>query len=93
MDVVDAGGEMDYSNYQWFQDAPAKNQVSHSGCFLYKHLMYATNSNSLHNQFQRTSQILKSFNRMRLLDLLFTVHPMSSMEDISSMGKYVTIML
>ncbi|KAF8224240.1 hypothetical protein L208DRAFT_1312540 [Tricholoma matsutake] len=26
MDVVDAGGEMDYSNYQWFQDAPAKNQ-------------------------------------------------------------------
>ena len=27
-DVVDSGGEVDYSNYQWFQDAPPRPQVS-----------------------------------------------------------------
>jgi hypothetical protein len=27
-DVVDFGGEMDYSHYQWFQDAPPRAPVS-----------------------------------------------------------------
>ncbi|KIK07496.1 hypothetical protein K443DRAFT_187050 [Laccaria amethystina LaAM-08-1] len=27
-DVVDSGGEVDYSNYQWFQDAPPRPQPS-----------------------------------------------------------------
>jgi hypothetical protein len=29
-DVVDVGGEIDYSNYQWFQDVPQKPQAVRS---------------------------------------------------------------
>jgi len=29
-DVVDVGGEIDYSNYQWFQDAPPRPQPQQS---------------------------------------------------------------
>lgn len=37
-DVVDVGGEMDYSDYQWFQDVPARSQVSPSVHFY--HALY-----------------------------------------------------
>jgi len=90
-DVVDIGGEMDYADYQWFQDAPPKAQVSRLAGFLTIHLTYSTKSHSLHSQFQRMSPILKSFNRTRLLDLLFIVHPTSFMEDTNNMGRYVMI--
>jgi hypothetical protein len=40
-DIVDVGGEHDYSGHEWFQDPPPKPQVS---CLVRvpRHLMYPT---------------------------------------------------
>lgn len=37
-DVVDFGGEVDYSNYTWFQDAPQRAPVS-THCTILQKLM------------------------------------------------------
>ena len=88
-DVVDFGGEMDYSHVKWFQDPPARPAVRNQPLLFAQRVPYWPIS-SRHQKYHpnhNTNHHDRLSNRTKDSSMHYPLHPMYFISDTRNLGR------